>query len=90
VQVRVYPYKLVTTISDFKARPYLHLSQVPQLYIAAPTSIILCGETTTGDDNPLLAKMGLERHAGSSGVAYGGALFFDGADGGVEKGVRAR
>jgi hypothetical protein len=55
------------------------------VYITAPTSIILYGETTTDNDNPLLAKMGLERRAGSSGVAYGGVLFLDGAGGGVEK-----
>jgi hypothetical protein len=83
--VRVYPYKLVTTSRNFTARMYLHLSQVPHLYIAAPTSIILYGETTTSDDNPLLKKMGLERRAGSSGVVYGGVLFLDGAGGGVEK-----
>jgi hypothetical protein len=83
--VRVYPYKLVATIRDFPARPYLHLSQVPHLYIAAPTSIILYGETTTNNDNPLLAKMGLERSAGSSGVSYGCVLSFGGAGGGLEK-----
>jgi hypothetical protein len=76
VRVRFYPYKLVTTIRDFTVRPYLHLSQPQHLYITAPTSIILYGETTTDDNNPLLAKMGLEKGGGASGVGYGDVLFF--------------
>jgi hypothetical protein len=82
--VRVYPYKLITTIRNFTARMYLHLLQAPHSYIAAPTSIILYG-ATTNNDNPLLANMGLERRAGLSGAAYGGVSFFDRAGGGVEK-----
>jgi hypothetical protein len=74
--VRVYPYKLVATIRDFPARPYLHLSQVPHLYITAPTGIILYGETTTDDDIPRLEKMGLEKGGCASGVGYGDVLFF--------------
>jgi hypothetical protein len=85
VRVGVYPYKIVTNICDFTARPYLHLSQVPHLYITAPTGIVLYGETTTNVDNPLLAKMGLERGDGSSGVSYGCVLCFGGAGGSVKK-----
>jgi hypothetical protein len=61
VRVRVYPYKLITTIRNFTARPYLHLSQAAHLYIAAPTRITLYGETITNDDNPLLAKKGWKK-----------------------------
>jgi hypothetical protein len=52
-----------------------------------PTSVRLSEDTTTTTDNdPLPAQMGLERDARLSGVADGNMLFCDGDGGGGEKG----